>query len=160
MFFIDFRCSFGLEAGFRTYTERQSVRDLPQRASPLLPEDVYEDLVPVLRREVMDQWKRREDRWISGQFREILAGFPWISMDFPMFFHHFEAISSHFRPFRSPGLGREAARPAAKGLPGAGGMDQRLHRAADAKGISGQSLSGHENGHETDATCLKCQKQL
>ncbi|CAK9076126.1 CRAL-TRIO domain-containing protein C3H8.02 [Durusdinium trenchii] len=45
-------------AGFRTYAERESLRGMPRKTDPdsvpLLPEDVYEDLVPVLRNDEGD----------------------------------------------------------------------------------------------------------
>ena len=49
------------QAGFRTFAEREACHGLPQKVDPdsLLPEDVYEDLVPVLRNDVRDQWKHR-----------------------------------------------------------------------------------------------------
>ena len=51
------------EAGFRTFAERETVR-VPQRNDPgsvdlPLPEDVYEELVPLLRSEVQGRWKCR-----------------------------------------------------------------------------------------------------
>ena len=86
----------GLEAGFRSYAERQSVRDLPQKASPLLPEDVYEDLVPVLRKEVLEQWKRRED-----PFASLSAFFSRPFMAFEGCAWAFEAFSVPFGGFFS-----------------------------------------------------------
>ncbi|CAE7710897.1 unnamed protein product [Symbiodinium sp. CCMP2456] len=78
------------EAGFRTFAERASIRQLPEPTfrddMPLLPEDVYEDLVPVLKEEVLDQWRRRmEEGDLDEQLQKQLhAGFPeleeWTSL--------------------------------------------------------------------------------
>lgn len=49
------------EAGFHTFHEREAFRGLPQlrHDDVMLPEDVYEDLVPVLRKDVRAQWQQR-----------------------------------------------------------------------------------------------------
>lgn len=50
-----------LQAGFHTFHEREAFRGLPQlrHDDVMLPEDVYEDLVPVLRKDVRAQWQQR-----------------------------------------------------------------------------------------------------
>ena len=57
------------QAGFRTFAEREARHGLPQKVDPdsLLPEDVYEDLVPVLRNDVRDQWKHRIQAGIGSK---------------------------------------------------------------------------------------------
>ncbi|CAE7907990.1 SPAC3H8.02 [Symbiodinium microadriaticum] len=78
------------EAGFRTFAERASIRQLPEPTfrddMPLLPEDVYEDLVPVLKEEVLEQWRRRmEEGDLDEQLqKQLQTGFPeleeWTSL--------------------------------------------------------------------------------
>lgn len=86
----DCQRSLGLvpEAGFRTFAEREARHGLPQKVDPdsLLPEDVYEDLVPVLRNDVRDQWKHRiQDGDLDETLKSQLEhGFPeleeWTSL--------------------------------------------------------------------------------
>ncbi|CAJ1373349.1 unnamed protein product [Effrenium voratum] len=70
------------EAGFRTFAERETVR-VPQRNDPgsvelPLPEDVYEELVPLLRSEVQGRWKCRiEEEGLDEELRaQLRGGFP------------------------------------------------------------------------------------
>ncbi len=53
------------QAGFHTFAEREAFRGLPQQRhdDAMLPEDVYEDLVPVLRKDVRAQWQQRMEAW-------------------------------------------------------------------------------------------------
>mmetsp|Transcript_419 Transcript_419/g.866 ORF Transcript_419/g.866 Transcript_419/m.866 type:complete len:388 (-) Transcript_419:152-1315(-) len=77
------------EAGFRTYAERESIRQLPEpsfRDDLLLEEDVYEDLVAVLKDEILELWKKRlQDGDIDEELQKQLQdGFPeleeWTSL--------------------------------------------------------------------------------
>lgn len=92
------------QAGFRTFAEREARHGLPQKVDPdsLLPEDVYEDLVPVLRNDVRDQWKHRiqagigskrifiwrikmnkYERWIKVHIKsEGISGWSWDQLGF------------------------------------------------------------------------------
>jgi len=82
--------SLGLvpEAGFHTFHEREAFRGLPQlrHDDVMLPEDVYEDLVPVLRKDVRAQWQQRmeEEELDETLKKQLSQGFPeleeWTSL--------------------------------------------------------------------------------